>query len=428
MELKHIVKRAVRRWAEKIANKRAQNQASLPLPSGSDLSKRKAGRLGVAGSVTGHIEETTVTESRPEAFTRPTSRKAEAHDAKNNAPAHLDHRLATFAEERYDLRHNLLTRQAEFRPKGQDAAAFFPLTARDLNSLCLAAHEAGIPCWDRDVSRFVASDRLPDYHPFRDYFDRLQPWDGEDRLDALARRVSDRALWVRGFRRWMLAVAAQWMRMGDDHANSMAPVLVSGRQGLGKSTFCRNLLPPELSAYYTDSVDVANTARMEQLLVEMGLINLDEFDRIPVRRHPALKNVMQLTDLHVRKAYRRDTLRLPRIASFIATSNSHELLSDPSGSRRFLCVEVERPIDSTNIEHAQIYAQLKAMLLGGEHHGFTAEEEAEIQRANVAFYRTCPAEEAFARHFRAARPDEEALSARSEERRVGKECRSRWSP
>ena len=168
MELKHIVRRAVRRWAEKIASKRTQRQARLALPSGSDLSKRIAGRLEVAGSVTGHIEETTVTESRPEAFTRPTSRKAEAHDAKNNAPAHLDHRLATFAEERYDLRHNLLTRQAEFRPKGQDAAAFFPLTARDLNSLCLAAHEAGIPCWDRDVSRFVASDRLPDYHPFRD--------------------------------------------------------------------------------------------------------------------------------------------------------------------------------------------------------------------------------------------------------------------
>ena len=256
----------------------------------------------------------------------------------------------------------------------------------------------------------LCSDRLPDYHPFRDYFDRLPPWEGEDRLDALARRVSDSALWVRGFRRWMVTVAAQWMRMGDDHANSMAPVLVSGRQGLGKSTFCRNLLPPELSAYYTDSVDVANTARMEQLLVGMEIINLDEFDRIPVRRHPALKNVMQLTDLNVRKAYRRDTLRLPRIASFIATSNSHELLSDPSSSRCFLCVEVERPIDNTNIEHAQIYAQLKDMFLGGERYGFTAEKEAEIQRANVAFYRTCPAEEAFARHFRATHPDEEVLS------------------
>ena len=123
-----------------------------------------------------------------------------------------------------------------------------------------------------------------------------------------------------------------------------------------------------------------------------------------------MKNVMQLTALHVRKAYRRDTLRLPRIASFMATSNSHELLSDPSGSRRFLCVEVEHPIDSTGIDHAQIYAQLKGMLLGGGRYWFTAEEEAEIQRANVAFYRTCPAEEAFARHFRAARPGEEALS------------------
>ena len=162
MELKHIVRRAVRRWAEKIASKRAQRQARLALPSGSDLSKRKAGRLGVAGNVTGHIGEITVAESRPEAFTRPTSRKAEAHDAKDNAPAHLDHRLAAFAEERYELHHNLLTGQAEFRPKGQDAAAFLPLTARDLNSLCLAAHEAGIPCWDRDVSRFVTSDRLPD--------------------------------------------------------------------------------------------------------------------------------------------------------------------------------------------------------------------------------------------------------------------------
>ena len=234
MELEHIVKKAVRRWAEKIASKRAQRQARMALPNGSDLSKRKAGRLGVAGSVAGHIEEITVAESQPEAFTRPTSRKAEAHDAKDNAPAHLDHRLAAFAEERYDLRHNLLTGQAEFRPKGQDAAAFLPLTARDLNSLCLTAHEAGIPCWDRDVSRFVDSDRLLDYHPFRDYFDRLPPWDGEDRLNALARRVSDSALWVSGFRRWMLAVAAQWMGGGERPCQQCGPGIGERAARIGK--------------------------------------------------------------------------------------------------------------------------------------------------------------------------------------------------
>ena len=109
MELKHIVRRAVRRWAEKIASKRAQRQARLALPSGSDLSKRKAGRLEVAGSMAGHIGETTVAESRPEASISLPSRKVEAHDAKDNAPAHLDRRLAAFVEERYDLRHNLLT-------------------------------------------------------------------------------------------------------------------------------------------------------------------------------------------------------------------------------------------------------------------------------------------------------------------------------
>ena len=362
MNWKRIVKRAVRHWAE----------------------KRESARRGKEGSV-----------------------KAAGKECASSAE--IDRRLAAFAAARYDLRFNLLTGLAEFRPKGRAGEAFLTFTGRALNSFCLSAHEAGIPCWDRDVLRFVSSDRLPDHHPFRDYFDQLPPWDGRDRLNALACRVSADALWVRGFRRWMLAMAAQWMGMCGSHANSVAPVLVSGRQGLGKSTFCRSLLPPELAAYYTDCTDVADTTRLERMLAGMGLVNLDEFDRIAVRRHPALKNAMQLTALHIRKAYQRDTRLLPRIASFIATSNSHELLSDPSGSRRFLCVEVERPIDSAGIDHGQVYAQLKALLLGGERYWFTAEEEAEIQHANAAFYRTCPAEEAFARHFRAALPGEEGL-------------------
>lgn len=99
---------------------------------------------------------------------------------------------------------------------------------------------------------------------------------------------------------------------------------------------------------------------------------------------------------------------LPRIASFIATSNSYELLTDPSGSRRFICVEVEHPIDSSGIDHAQAYAQLKTLLLGGERYWFTRQEEAAIQQANLMFNRTSPAAEVFARHFRAARPGEDA--------------------
>ena len=127
----------------------------------------------------------------------------------------------------------------------------------------------------------------------------------------------------------MLGLAAQWAGLSDGlHAHSTAPLLVSDEQGLGKSTFCRALLPPELQAYYTDSVDLARPDKVERQLTEMGLLNLDEFDRIPEKKHPLLKNLMQLSALNLRKAYRRHSQALPRIASFIGTSNSRELLSD----------------------------------------------------------------------------------------------------
>ena len=201
----------------------------------------------------------------------------------------------------------------------------------------------------------------------------------------------------------MLGLAAQWAGLSDGlHAHSTAPLLVSDEQGLGKSTFCRALLPPELQAYYTDSVDLARPDKVERQLTEMGLLNLDEFDRIPEKKHPLLKNLMQLSALNLRKAYRRHSQALPRIASFIGTSNSRELLSDPSGSRRFICVLVEHPIDCTGIDHAQIYAQLKAELENGERYWFSHGEENALRLHNAAFYRICPAGEVLRRYYRAA--------------------------
>ena len=205
----------------------------------------------------------------------------------------------------------------------------------------------------------------------------------------------------------MLGLAAQWAGLSDGlHAHSTAPLLVSDEQGLGKSTFCRALLPPQLQAYYTDSVDLARPDKVERQLTEMGLLNLDEFDRIPEKKHPLLKNLMQLSALNLRKAYQRHGQALPRIASFIGTSNSRELLSDPSGSRRFICVLVEHPIDSTGIDHAQIYAQLKAELENGERYWFSHGEENALRLHNAAFYRICPAGEVLRRYYRAAQPGE----------------------
>ena len=287
--------------------------------------------------------------------------------------ANLESALGSFLAGRYGFRFNVLTGATEFRclPDGENGA-FRPVTERDLNAVCLEAHRHGIDCWDRDVARMVHSADVPEYHPFRQYFQRLPAWDGRDRLHNLAARVSDSPLWIQAFHRWMLGLAAQWAGLSDGlHAHSTAPLLVSDEQGLGKSTFCRALLPPQLQAYYTDSVDLARPDKVERQLTEMGLLNLDEFDRIPEKKHPLLKNLMQLSALNLRKAYQRHGQALPRIASFIGTSNSRELLSDPSGSRRFICVLVEHPIDCTGIDHAQIYAQLKAELENGERYWFS---------------------------------------------------------
>ncbi|WP_289833399.1 VapE domain-containing protein, partial [uncultured Phocaeicola sp.] len=222
---------------------------------------------------------------------------------------------------------------------------------------------------------------------------------------ALARRVSDAPVWVNGFHRWMLGLSAQWMQFHPDtnRANSVAPLLVSSRQGLGKSTFCRLLMPDALKAYYTESYDLSSPASAEARLAAYGLINLDEFDKLGASKMPLLKNLMQASALNIRKAYKRSASALPRIASFIGTSNREDLLVDRTGSRRFLCVSLEHAIDCTTpIEHEQLYAQLKAELLSGERSWFNKEEEQAIQQHNALFYKHVPEEEVFRLCFRFA--------------------------
>lgn len=182
---------------------------------------------------------------------------------------------------------------------------------RDLNSICMEARRTGIDCRDRDVNRFVYSKEVKEYHPFRQYMEWLPEWDGKDRVSDLARRVSSEPLWVEGFHRWMLALASQWMGSDRMHANSLAPILVSERQGCQKSTFCKSLMPSSLVRYYTDSVDLSGSTQMEQKLGLFGLINLDEFDRLSDRKMALLKNWMQMAGMNVRKAHAKHSPPTP---------------------------------------------------------------------------------------------------------------------
>ena len=345
-----------------------------------------------------------------------TGKKAKSHT--------LMQEVTAFLTSRYRFRFNVLTEETEVADVANitniennlpDAhLRYTKVDERWMNTLSMEAIETGIDCWDRDIQRFVRSRRISEYHPFTAYFEQLPEWDGTDRVSALARRVSDDPIWVNGFHRWMLGLSAQWMQFRSDanntnransinRANSVAPLLVSSRQGLGKSTFCRLLMPDALKAYYTDSYDLGSPASAEAKLAACGLINLDEFDKLSASKMPLLKNLMQASALNIRKAYKRSASALPRIASFIGTSNREDLLVDRTGSRRFLCVSLEHAIDCTTpVEHEQLYAQLKAELLSGERSWFNKEEEQTIQRHNSLFYKHVPEEEVFRLCFRFA--------------------------
>ena len=351
----------------------------------------------------------------------PVSSKEEVKKAKSCS---LMQEVTAFLTSRYRFRFNVLTEETEVANNIPDThLRYTKVDERWMNTLSMEAIETGIDCWDRDIQRFVRSRRISEYHPFTAYFEQLPEWDGTDRVSALARRVFDNPVWVNGFHRWMLGLSAQWMQFHPDtncanrannansanntssinRANSVAPLLVSSRQGLGKSTFCRLLMPDALKAYYTESYDLSSPASAEAKLAAYGLINLDEFDKLSASKMPLLKNLMQASALNIRKAYKRSASALPRIASFIGTSNREDLLVDRTGSRRFLCVSLEHAIDCvTPVEHEQLYAQLKAELLSGKRSWFNKEEEQAIQQHNALFYKHIPEEEVFRLCFRFA--------------------------
>lgn len=316
-------------------------------------------------------------------------------------------KLESFLLKHYDFRFNVLTEQPEYRSKSQEKKTYLAVGQRVLNTLCLEARSHGINCWDKDVSRLLNSERLADYHPFLSYMDGLPRWDGVDRVTPLAGRVSKKAFWINGFHRWMLGVAAQWMGQMGRCANSVAPILVSREQGMGKSSYCKMLMPESLADYYTDSFDLTGQSGCEQKLALFGMINLDEYDKLPVGKLPLLKNLMQMTSLHYRKAHRASFSHLPRMASFIGTSNKKDLLADPTGSRRYLCIELGQRLDCTPPEHKQLFAQLKAELAQGERYWLTAEEEKELTLRNKEFYVVPATHDVFLRAFRLPDPGEE---------------------
>ncbi|CDD91008.1 virE N-terminal domain protein [Bacteroides intestinalis CAG:315] len=314
-----------------------------------------------------------------------------------------------FMKRRYDFRYNTQVGEVEFRERHSFRFRFSPIDKRALNSIALDAQSEGIPLWDRDISRYIYSNRVPVFNPLEDYLYNLPRWDGQDRIRALAQTVPCRnPHWAELFHRWFLNMVAHWRGSVDKkYANSVSPLLV-GAQGTRKSTFCRIIVPLEIRAYYTDSIDFSRKRDAELSLNRFALINIDEFDQISMTQQGFLKHILQKPVVNVRKPYGNAVLEMRRYASFIATSNQKDLLTDPSGSRRFICIEVTGVIDTTRpIDYSQLYAQAMYELDHGERYWFDQSDERIMTENNHDFEQIPPEEQLFYRYFRIAKNDEE---------------------
>jgi predicted P-loop ATPase len=138
------------------------------------------------------------------------------------------------------------------------------------------------------------------------------------------------------------------------------PTLI-GAQGCGKSTFIARLLPPNLQEYYLDHLNLSNKFDKEMALTNNLLVNLDELDAIRPSQQAALKQTLSKIKVNGRTIYGSSQQDRPRYASFVATTNNPHPLSDVTGSRRFICIEIPQGqfIDNTGeIDYEQLYAQL----------------------------------------------------------------------
>lgn len=314
-----------------------------------------------------------------------------------------------YLQDRYVFRYNTVMGYTEYRPNNTWFHEWQPVSDRVINGFTTDARLAGMDVWDKDVKRFVMSDKIRQFNPVDEYLFKLHSkWDGRDHIGRLAGTVpTDNPNWPRWFRTWLLAMVAQWKGLNRRYGNSVAPLLISS-QGYNKSTFCRSLLPEELQWGYTDNLALDEKRPVLQAMSQMLLINLDEFNQISARKQEGfLKNIIQLARVKAKRPYGKHIEDFPRLASFIATTNIADVLADHSGNRRFIGVELTGPIDvGTRPNHEQIYAQAQALIEQGEPYWFDEHETQLIMRHNRQYQLRTPAEQFFHEYFTIAGYDD----------------------
>ena len=323
--------------------------------------------------------------------------------------------LEEFLRNRYKFRRNRVTGDIEYQERFRYMLSWKPLTEEVRNDINNEAIREGIKVWAKDLERIIVSERTEIYDPVHDWLEALPAWDGRDRLGELADRVKTKTpCWHENFKTWMRSMVSQWRAGCNSLYGAQMVLMLLGGQGTRKSSFMRMLLPKELMPYYIDRIDFANKKEALRALSRFLLINIDEYDQVSKAQTAFLKHLIQRTDVKERKLYSTTFEQQQRYAAFCATTNSLMPLKDESGSRRYMVVEVEEPIDTDTagdkaIDYRQLYAQIVFEIEHGEEYAFTGEREQQIIAQNADYYETPNVISLFEDIFRKPQAGDEVL-------------------
>lgn len=306
------------------------------------------------------------------------------------------------------LRMNQLTHQLEHRPVTDGSPApdgWTPMNDTVENSLWCSMRRDGLEADLFHLRTLLLSDFAPRYHPLEEFLEKAGPWDGvTDSIGNLAAMVhpvdDDTARFDLCFRRWFVGMIAA--ALDPKVVNHVILVLI-GRQGCFKTSFFQNLLPPVLRRYYTSKTNSQRLTKDDLFtMTENLLVNFEEIDSMQRSELNQLKAMTTTLYVNERPAYGRNKVHLPHVASFCATGNNLQFLTDDTGNRRWLPFEVTA-IDNpwtACVPYEALYAQAKHLLDNGFRYWFQEHEIEELNSANRRFETPNPARELILMYYR----------------------------
>lgn len=314
-------------------------------------------------------------------------------------------RILHYLRERYDFRLNLGNQKLEFRKVGK--ATYRDLTDTDFNSIRVEMNLDNIPCSKDNLKSILFSNQWEQYDPYKKFLSDLPEWDGHDYISDLASTVKtdSQAYWEWCLRKWMVAMVGS---LDDDETVNQTALIFCGGQGIGKSTWFRNILPPELRKYSSSGfLDPKDKETLIQLS-ELCLYNMDEVENLKPQNVEAIKELITKQSMYLRRAYTTLSQNYVRHVSFCGTANGTDILHDITGNRRFLCqnvLSIDYKLEGFNLP--QLYAQAYQLFRTGFHFWLDAEEQAKVEKHNARFRAESLEEELINTYFESCQTDDE---------------------